>query len=103
MSTQAHIRVELTAPARLQPSSGAWARDLQVRSPTEIPDRDPRPAYLWNVLRQAARSDAAGSTTQARSVNGHLVYSRAGFTPAQVTAVLRHAVEDFGERAWWQL
>ena len=51
----------------------------------------------------AARADATGSATQARSVNGHLVYVRAGFSAAEVTAVLRRAVEEHGQRAWWEV
>ena len=40
---------------------------------------------------------------QSRSVNGHLVYSRAGFGAAQVTAVLRRAVAEHGRRGWWEV
>ena len=58
------------------------------------------PRYRETV--KAARADATGSATQAKSVNGHLVYVKAGMTPPQVTAVLRRAVEDHaGNKAWW--
>ena len=40
---------------------------------------------------------------QSRSVNGHLVYGRAGFGAAQVTAVLRRAVAEHGWRGWWEV
>jgi hypothetical protein len=54
-------------------------------------------------LVRAARDDASGAVTQARSVNGHLVYSRAGFAAPQVTAVLRRAVAEHGRRGWWEV
>jgi len=50
-----------------------------------------------------AREDTTGGATQARSINGHIVYSRAGFTSAEVTAVVRRAVEEHGTNAWWEL
>ena len=50
-----------------------------------------------------ARRDATGATTQARSVNGHLVYVAAGFSTDQVTAVLRGAIADHGRRGWWEV
>ena len=54
----------------------------------------------FSKMVDAARADPSGSMTQAKSVCGHLVYVRAGFTSAQVTAVLRCAVEDYGQRGW---
>ena len=59
--------------------------------------------HSYAVLVRAARDDASGAVTQARSVNGHLVYSRAGFAPPQVTAVLRRAVAEHGRRGWWEV
>ena len=59
--------------------------------------------HSYAALVRAARDDASGAVTQARSVNGHLVYSRAGFAPPQVTAVLRRAVAEHGRRGWWEV
>ncbi len=60
-------------------------------------------SHRYAALVRAARDDASGAVTQARSVNGHLVYSRAGFAPPQVTAVLRRAVAEHGRRGWWEV
>ena len=59
--------------------------------------------HRYAALVRAARDDASGAVTQARSVNGHLVYSRAGFAAPQVTAVLRRAVAEHGRRGWWEV
>ena len=55
------------------------------------------PRYSERVA--AARADATGQLTQARSVNGHLIYHKAGLSAEQVTAVLRRAVEAARARA----
>ncbi|KAL1521566.1 hypothetical protein AB1Y20_021225 [Prymnesium parvum] len=57
----------------------------------------------YSQLVRGARADATGRSTQAQSVNGYLVYTRAGFSAEQVTAVLQRAVEDFSHREWWEL
>ena len=106
--------------ARLDEGIGAWSSVLVIGSaddpllsadvteeylactPDGRADADiaaEMPRFMQTV--QAARADATGSATQAKSVNGHLVYVKAGLTPAQVTAILRRAVEDHGKRAWW--
>jgi len=57
--------------------------------------------YVETVRR--AREDSTGGATQARSVNGHVVYSRAGFTSADVSVVVQRAVVEHGTNAWWEL
>ena len=52
---------------------------------------------------EAARADCTGTTTQARTLNGHVVWARAGFGSAHVTSVLRRAAADYGTREWWEL
>ena len=49
---------------------------------------------------EEARGDATGRATQAKTCNGH-VLRRAGWTAAEVTAVLRKAVADYGRKEWW--
>ena len=74
--------------------------------PRALPaSHEPSPpiTHSYAALVRAARDDASGAVTQARSVNGHLVYSRAGFAPPQVTAVLRRAVAEHGRRGWWEV
>ena len=44
-----------------------------------------------------ANADATGMACQARTVNGH-VLRRAGFTPGDMTQIMRRAAEQFAAR-----
>ncbi|KAL9178355.1 hypothetical protein ACHAXT_000002 [Thalassiosira profunda] len=51
---------------------------------------------------QAAREDASGDLTQAKTANGH-VLERARMTDEEITTELRRAAGDYGTTEWWQL
>lgn len=106
---------------RLDEGIGTWSGVLVVGSTDPLQTGDATEEYLdcrpagradaslagamprFSERVRAARVDATGEATQARSVNGHLVYVRAGFSSAQVTAVMRCAVEEHGVRRWWEM
>ena len=104
---------------RLDEGIGAWTRVLAISADREQ-TADVTDEYLAcctvggraeaaldkNMLRyrmvvDAAREDASGASTQAKTLNGHVLH-RAGFGSEEVTAILRRAVADHGVRGWWE-
>jgi len=106
---------------RLDEGLGAWTRVLAVSADAAATE-DVTEAYLasrgagegradpalakhmprYRALVQAARTDASGGTTQAKTLNGHVLH-RAGLMSYEIDAVLKHAVEEHGTKAWWEL
>ena len=104
---------------RLDEGIGAWTRVLAISADREQ-TADVTEDYLacctvggradaaldkdmlrYRKVVDAAREDASGASTQAKTVNGHVLL-RAGFGSAEVTAILRRAVADHGVRGWWE-
>ena len=104
---------------RLDEGIGAWTRVIAVSADVEgtsdvteeylsccsaggrADERldEEMPRYRETV--SAARADASGSATQAKTLNGHVLH-RAGFGREEVTCILRQAVVDHGVVGWWE-
>lgn len=82
-------------------SSSDHAReDTKGRADLEHEPSMPR----YRKLVETARTDKAGASTQAKTMNGFAICHRASFIPDQVTHELRQAAIDFkAGRDWWDL
>mmetsp|Transcript_14343 Transcript_14343/g.48265 ORF Transcript_14343/g.48265 Transcript_14343/m.48265 type:complete len:618 (+) Transcript_14343:80-1933(+) len=104
---------------RLDEGIGAWTRVVAVSADAEE-TLDVTEQYLscrsaggraderldsemarYREVVGAARTDASGSATQAKTLNGHVLH-RAGFGREEVTRILRQAVADHGMWGWWE-
>ena len=56
----------------------------------------------YRNLVQQARQDNTGESTQAKTVNGYLLW-RANFTDADITDAMQQAAVDYGTKQWWEL
>lgn len=68
------------------------------RADPEHSDSMPR----WREIVDAARRDASGALTQAKTLNGYVLH-RAGLSSKDITEEVQRAAEHYGKRAWWQL
>ncbi len=104
---------------RLDEGIGAWTRVLAISADAEQ-TADVTDEYLacctaggradaalgkdmarYREVVSAARLDASGDATQAKTLNGYVLH-RAGFGSREVTAILRRAVADHSVKGWWE-